>query len=250
MATFIHGSHSQIWIDGFPATGVLNQFSTSTDVDTAETTTFNHTAKCYIAGNEDGSVSLSGFFDTEVTAPLSLTTFQYLLNHRIRQVFPTVYVPKGDLAIAGDAAFLINGMLTSFKVGSTVDSAVTLDMDIQASDGDQVGCLILSDGARVASGASTALDGGVANAPSVNGLNAVLSVSQVSGTTPTLVVKFQDSADNVTFADISGGAFSSVNIRDGIYLEVPGTVRRYVKVVYTIAGTTPSFTFNVAWRRK
>lgn len=248
--TFIHGSHSKIWIDGFPATGYLNDFSTSTDIDTAETTTFNHTAKVYIAGLEDGSVSLSGFFDTDSTGIAPTTTFQYLMEHRLRTVFPTLYVPNGDLAIAGDTAFIVNGLLTSFNVGSTVDSAVTLDMDVQASDGNQVGALIISDAARTTSGTSTSQDGGASNAPSLNGLRGLLSVSAVSGTTPTLTVKFQDSADNVSFADIASGAFTVNNTQDGQYLEVPGNIRRYVKMVYTITGTTPSFTFNVAWLRK
>lgn len=247
---FVHGSHSRIWIDGFPATGYLKEFATSTAIDTAETTTFNHTAKVYIAGLEDGTVKLAGFFDTENTTLLSTTTFQYLLEHRIRQVFPTLYVPNGDLAVAGDTALMINGLLTSFNVMSSTDAAVGLDLAIQATDGDQVGEVILSDAARTTSGASVSRDGGVANAPSVNGLNAILSVSAVSGTTPTLNVKFQDSADNSSFADVAGGAFTVNNSIDGQYLEVPGNVRRYVKVVYTIAGTTPSFTFNVAWRRK
>lgn len=247
MTNFVHGTKSRIWIDGFPASCVLSEFSSSTDIDTAETTTLCKTAKNYIAGLEDGSASVSGFYDIDALNPE--LTFSAFMEARLRQVFPVLYAPMGD-PIAGDPVFIMNGLLTSYNVGSTTDGAVTLDTDFQTSDGNQVSEVILGEGARTTSGESAVRDGGAGNAPSTGGFSALLSVSKVTGTTPTLAVKFQDSADNSTFADISGGAFTSTNVQDGKYIVYKGNVRRYVKVVYTIAGTTPSFTFNVAWNRK
>lgn len=72
-----------------------------------------------------------------------------------------------------------------------------------------------------------------------------------AGTDPTLDVKLQDSADNSTFADVTGATFTQVT-------DVAGTagvqlmkvnvsaLKRYLRVVGTIAGTsTPTFTFGV-----
>ena len=79
---------------------------------------------------------------------------------------------------------------------------------------------------------------------------AVLNASAGTGTDPTLDVKLQHSDDDSTYADVTGGAFTQVT-------DVAGTagvqvmkvnvsdLKRYVRVIGTIAGTTPSFEFGV-----
>ena len=71
-----------------------------------------------------------------------------------------------------------------------------------------------------------------------------LANNATSGTTPTLDVKIQDSADNSTFADVSGYSFTQVTaaLSDPSTLEIDlRNVRQYIRAVATIAGTTPSF---------
>lgn len=74
----------------------------------------------------------------------------------------------------------------------------------------------------------------------------VLHIGTVTGTSPTLDVKLQDSDDNSTFADVSGAVFAQKTAtalsRMNVDLKV---VRRYVRAVATIAGTTPSFPCSV-----
>lgn len=77
-----------------------------------------------------------------------------------------------------------------------------------------------------------------------------LEVGAVSGTSPTLDVKIQDSADNSTFADVTGLTFTQVTASNNSQvLRVSGlntsTRRRYLRAVGTIGGTTPSFAFGV-----
>lgn len=77
----------------------------------------------------------------------------------------------------------------------------------------------------------------------------VLDSAAGTGTTPTLDVKLQDSDDNSTFADISPAvAFAQVT-GAGVSTQRIGasadSLRRYVRAVATIGGTTPSFTFSV-----
>lgn len=72
----------------------------------------------------------------------------------------------------------------------------------------------------------------------------ILTNGTTSGTTPTLDVKIQDSADNSSFSDVTGLTFAQVTAAaDPATLQVdPRGVRRYIRAVATIAGTTPSFT--------
>jgi hypothetical protein len=78
----------------------------------------------------------------------------------------------------------------------------------------------------------------------------VLNASAGTGTTPTLDVKLQHSDDNSTFADVTGAAFTQVTSDAGtagvqVMRVNVSDLRRYLRVIGTIAGTTPSFDFGV-----
>lgn len=84
----------------------------------------------------------------------------------------------------------------------------------------------------------------------IGGYEITQDVGAVSGTSPTLDGKIQDSADNSSFADVSGATFTQVTTSDkiqSIRIDVDA-VRRYIRYVGTIAGTSPSFTMGVNGR--
>ena len=66
-----------------------------------------------------------------------------------------------------------------------------------------------------------------------------LDVSARSGTTPTLDVTIQHSADGVTFATL--GTFTQKTAVSAEH-KVFGGCDRYVRALFTVGGTTPSFT--------
>lgn len=80
-------------------------------------------------------------------------------------------------------------------------------------------------------------------------LDLLLSVSApVAGTNPTLDVKLQDSADNSTFADVSGAAFTQVTSAASVQRMTlnPDELKRYVRIVRTIGGTvSPQYLVKV-----
>lgn len=77
---------------------------------------------------------------------------------------------------------------------------------------------------------------------------AVLEVGAVTGTSPTLDVKVQESDDNSTWSD-TGITFTQVtaanNSQAKRLAELNLTRKRYLRGVATIAGTTPNFTFGL-----
>ncbi len=73
-------------------------------------------------------------------------------------------------------------------------------------------------------------------------------VGTVSGTTPTLDGKIQDSADGSTgWADVTGATFTQATASDDVQSIGLDTraVKRYIRYVGTIGGTTPSFAMGV-----
>lgn len=102
---------------------------------------------------------------------------------------------------------------------------------------------ILPTAARTATANGTGVD---AQALRGRGL-VILDSAAGTGTSPTLDLKLQDSADNSSFADITGATFTQVinaASRQTLLVNLDGA-RRYLRAVSTIGGTTPSFTFSV-----
>lgn len=101
---------------------------------------------------------------------------------------------------------------------------------------------LLSSEARTASGTSNQY-----HAPAVGGLVVEINVTAVSGTSPTLDVDLEDSFDGVTWnkvADVNAANITAagVTVKRLNLKDTPTTGR--LRLAYTIAGTTPSFTFT------
>jgi len=77
----------------------------------------------------------------------------------------------------------------------------------------------------------------------------ILDSEAGSGTSPTLDVKLQESANNSDWSDISGATFTQVT-DGGAALEKisinTNDVERYVRAVATIGGSTPAFVSAVS----
>ncbi len=69
----------------------------------------------------------------------------------------------------------------------------------------------------------------------------IQQVGTVSGTTPSLAGKFQESADGSTWSDIGGATFTAVTASDKVQAIAFERTLRYVRYSGTISGTSPSF---------
>lgn len=74
---------------------------------------------------------------------------------------------------------------------------------------------------------------------------AFLNVTAHSGTTPTLDVKFQDSPDGVIWTDVPSGAFTQVTTTNSATRLALSSVGPFLRVVQTLGGTTPSYTYDL-----
>lgn len=100
---------------------------------------------------------------------------------------------------------------------------------------------------RTASANGTGLD----VRPYIGNLTAILDCSAASaGSSPTADFKIQDSADNSTFADVTGLAFTQVTDAAASLQTLnidQRAVRRYIRAVFTIGGTSsPAFAASMA----
>lgn len=70
---------------------------------------------------------------------------------------------------------------------------------------------------------------------------AIQITGAVSGTTPTLAGKIQESADGNTWSDVTGATFTTVTTADTMQVISFARTLRYLRYVATLAGTSPSF---------
>lgn len=69
------------------------------------------------------------------------------------------------------------------------------------------------------------------------------SVTAVSGTTPTLAAKIQESDDDSTYTDVADGAYTGLTDADGFETLTLDTraLKKYIRLSETVGGTDPVY---------
>jgi hypothetical protein len=92
---------------------------------------------------------------------------------------------------------------------------------------------------------TTGNSGPIAGLGPARTLRAQLDVTAASGTTPNLVVLIEDTLDGTNWNTVGTFAAKTAAGREVINITTP--FADTCRVSWTITGTTPSFTFSVAW---
>ena len=243
MPTFRHGKNVNVFLDEYDFSTYFNDVTASTSVDTAETSAFGTSAKTYVVGHRDGTVSLSGMFEsTESTG-----TDQYFAT-----ALGSATKIKLIVALEGNSngagAIMLVADDTSYEVSSAIADIVQASAEFQSTDAVEHGRILSSGSAVSATGNGTGVDNGASTA---NGGAGFLSVP-VNTRNGNITVKIQHSADNSTFADLVTFTVVSSTAKTSERVEVASgtTVNRYLRVNYTVAGSSGSATPVVAFTRR
>jgi hypothetical protein len=243
MPTFRHGKNVNVFLDQYDFSTYFNDVTASTSVDTAETSAFGTSAKTYVVGHRDGTVSLSGMFEsTESTG-----TDQYFATALGSATkIKLIVAPEGNSNGAG--AIMLVADDTSYEVSSAIADIVQASAEFQSTDAVEHGKILSSGSTVSATGNGTGVDNGASTA---NGGAGFLSVP-VNTRNGNITVKIQHSADNSTFADLVTFTVVSSTSKTSERVEVASgtTVNRYLRVNYTVAGSTGSATPVVAFTRR
>jgi hypothetical protein len=224
MATFHHGKSTGVLFDEFDLSAYFNQVNATRAIQAVNTTTFGRDDKVYIAGIEEGSISIQGLWDG------SADVVDEELDAAIGAESVITVAPQG-LATVGNRTIMLKGENVSYQIRGTVTDAVRIVAGGTADGGVRFGVLLQPleaetttfDGTSVNNGASSAF-GGVGH----------IHVTAFSGTNAT--VKIQDSPNDSAWADLI--TFTSITGVVTERLSVSGTVDQYVR----FAITTDNFT--------
>jgi len=129
---FTHGKNTVFKIDN--SGGTLTDISAYVDnvdfpqtVETAETTTFGSSAKTYIVGLKDSTISISGKWDGAASAVD--VTLSGILGQSASVTFE--YGPAGSTA--GNVKYTGEALLTNYSVSAPVGDVVTFSGDFQVT---------------------------------------------------------------------------------------------------------------------
>jgi len=236
MPTFNHGKNAVVLLDNTNLSTTLTDASVSLTADVAETSTFTASSKTYVAGLKDGTVTLSGYFES--TSPDADAEFLAQLGSSgsAFSIAPIGYT-------RGNATEFGNVIETSYDrsadIGSVVAVAVAFQFDGDAYNGKS----LLAPTAITSSSNQTGVDYAAAG---TNGGAGVLHCTVSSGS-PTLDVKIQTSADNVSYSDYI--TFSQATGTTSELKTSASNPARYARAVLTFGGTG-SITAAVSFAQK
>jgi len=228
MPTFYHGKGFRILVDAYDLSTYFSEATASYEIETAETTTFGNTSKSYVVGLADGTVSLSGFFDSTGAGSIE----QVLQARRgVEEGTVLTLFPAGH-ATLGRRADLFVAHETSVETAGSIGDMVSLNADFQGSGTAHPGTILAPLAEQAAAVTHTAVDNGASTA---NGLVANLHVTaNARAGASTFVVQHSVDAvtwvDLATFTSVAAGAITAQSVR------TTGTVNRHLRAVSTGTG--------------
>lgn len=239
---FIHGKNAAVLHGSNDLSSYLNSAQQQTSVATAETTAFGNSAKTYITGLEDSTLSASGMFDGAAGAVdeiLSASLGSDTLS-------PVLLAPIG-IAL-GNRVILGQSKTTSYQVSSPVGDVVSVSYDAQLDGGADYGVALTALSAVTATTTGTAVDN---SASTANGGIAQLHVT-ANTWSANATIKVQHSVDNSAWVDLATFTVVATTVKTSERVAVAAgtTVNRYLRAVNTLSTGTGSITYQVSFARR
>src|SRR3990172_925608 len=204
---FLHGSKAKIYLNGYNMSPYLRNVQAPFTVDTAETSTFGNLFKTYVPGLKDGSISCDGIYDGAAGAVDEI--FTAALDSTANDIF-TVCI-QGDI-IAG-AAFGFSSTTTNYQVTSGIGDVSQVTIQGQNNMGLERGKIIHILEQETVDYAGTTEGVDFTDATTTTGWTAYLQIIQAAAAMTAVTI--QDSANNSTWANLTGGNFATLGTLSG-----------------------------------
>lgn len=237
--SFVHSKSSRVLVNDRHLSGSLSGFSLVHSRAMGTVTSLLDEGAKFIPGLLNGSLSLNGRFESGTgNIHETINSAEGVDNGLLVTALP-------DGFTVGQPAYIAESDLSSYGVTAPVADVVNLTAEAQPDDGVDWGVSLHAHTSETGTGTEASVDN---VSSSSNGGVASLHVTSVSGTSPTLDVTVQHSPDDSTWADLV--SFTQATAQTSERVTVSGTVDRYVRESHTVGGTSPSFTYAVAFARR
>lgn len=235
----VHSKSSRVLVNTRHLSGSISGYSVSHQRAVSPTTALLDEGARYIPGLLNGAISLNGMFDSAAGG----------IDETVRATIGAddgmlVTVLPDGMAV-GRPAYFAAAETTQYTVDTAVAEAVTITVEGQPEDGADWGVSLHGHSVETATGVAAAVDNG---AGTTGGAVAAL---HVTGNTSdgTSTVKVQHSVDDNVWVDLATFAAIGAAQLSAERLTVTGTVNRYIRASWTLAGSG-DVTFVVVTARR
>lgn len=236
--TFVHGRNVAILHGAYDLTTYFNSVDVPNEVEEVETTTFGSTAKTFLLGFAEGAISLEGYWDGSASA----------VDARLQAVLGgsgTATTVGWNGTTIGNRCVLASGIEKKYDITAGVGDAVAVAAEMRADGGVDYGIFLHAKTAESTDDNTASVDN---SAATTNGYATTLHVTALSGG-GTWTIKVQHSTNNSVWADLV--TFTAATGLTSERKTGTGTVNRYLRVLWTIAGGSGNAaTFAVAFARR
>lgn len=235
------GKWAKIWVEGWNLTTKSTNVSIEDLHDEIPNDAYTQDHR-YLAGQADGNITLDGYLDD--AAGSTHDALKTIANNTSKLV--TVALGNNATPAVGDPTASMNCQQMEY----TNNPDLTAQMAVNAvfkNRGTTYGMewgLLLADTTVTANGNQASVDNGASSADGGVGYLHILALS--AGDTITVLI--EDSPNNSDWSTLITFTLDGTAL-DAERLTVAGTVDRYVRVSYTVAGASISFPIAVAFKR-
>jgi hypothetical protein len=238
--SFRHGKDGRVLVAQYDLSSFLNEMSSSQSIETAETTTFGASAKTYITGLNDGTLSFSGMFDGAANAVSDV--FEDIIDN---ESTPVITMAHDSGLTIGSGCVLAQAKQTAYDITVPVSDVVALSGEFQVTGGLRNGVILAGAVVATTTGEGASVDNAASSA-----LGAVANLHVTANTMDdATVIKVQHSADDSTFADLITFTSVATTVLTSETATAVGSVNRYLRYQVTPAGSG-SITFSISLSRR
>lgn len=238
---FAHSKDSRLLLDDVHFSVYLRNWEHSTERETADTTVHTDDGHRFILGLDNGSLSLGGLVDNNADSGGQDEILDSALGASAGSL---VTAAPAGLAV-GNRIISIEARESAYSISAPVAEAVGFTASWRSEGQIDVGVSLHGLSAETLNGNGAGVDN---ESSTSNGGVGALHVTSASGTSPTLDVVIQHSADAMTWVDLV--TFPQVTAAAAERIAVTGTVNRHLRATWTVGGTSPSLTFAAAFSRR
>ena len=236
------GKNAVLLVKEYDITSSFREMEVGASLEELDDTTYGPTNdKTYQQGIESGETSMGGFWTGGVGS----------VDERMNAIFGGqggAVTIGPDVPAMGSRDSLFKAKNIDYSISSAKGELVGVAVSLSHGSAMGMGVWLHDRVARTASGNGTVVDNGSSTS---NGYAATLHVVGfgIFGD-PILNVKVQHSADNFVWVDLVSFEQQVVGSNGWDYKSgSKSTVNRYVRAVWAISGTNPSWTFAVGFAR-
>lgn len=136
MPTFRHGKSAYFAMDNESGSitdisAYAEDISFSQSLETAETTTFGSSAKSYLTGLSDATISVSGKFDATLDA--TINALQGALSAGTTASVSWAYRANNGAVATSNPEYQGEALITSYEVSASVGDVITFSLELQVT---------------------------------------------------------------------------------------------------------------------